>query len=454
MSESSNGKTKFACNCDPDHRSACWPETFPQPYRDTGYCVMHFPGTEKSDEFNFAFAAKLEDGDYDFRGVWFPDELKLSEHSFEKNAVFESATFKALANFSRANFGLRADFTKAVFEEQAQFNSANYTARANFDDVAFKGNANFDRATFRARVGFNSARFEKRASFKSATFHDRTNFGRASFRGGVNFRLSNFKNYVRFEGAKAKDVFLDGSWLDLREIKIDAPELVSFHTLRLRPYWFVEANPSKFDFIRVDWGDTTVGKEIQGLRKFRSIRERNHLLAIAFWYLAVNAEENHRYEEASNFRYMAMNARRESWREGVTCLARLFLSLKRNRKIREKRLAEFKLFCRSFWKDLSPLLWLYWAVSGYGEKVLRALVVLVGILVLFAGLYAVTARDETTSRSRLWRAFSDSARVMTLQKPDPPPPTTAVQVLVTIETILGPVQAALLALAIRRRFMR
>ena len=52
------------------------------------------------------------------------------------------------------------------------------------------------------------------------------------------------------------------------------------------------------------------------------------------------------------------------------------------------------------------------------------------------------------------RAFTYSAAVMTLQRPEPRPATTAAQRVVLLETILGPVQAALLALAIRRKFMR
>jgi uncharacterized protein (DUF433 family) len=42
---------------------------------------------------------------------------------------------------------------------------------------------------------------------------------------------------------------------------------------------------------------------------------------------------------------------------------------------------------------------------------------------------------------------------MTFQKPEPRPATPAAQTVVLLETILGPVQAALLALAIRRKFM-
>ena len=54
----------------------------------------------------------------------------------------------------------------------------------------------------------------------------------------------------------------------------------------------------------------------------------------------------------------------------------------------------------------------------------------------------------------LKRALTYSLGVMSLQKPEPKPATGTAQTLVTLETILGPLQAALLALAIRRKFMR
>ena len=52
------------------------------------------------------------------------------------------------------------------------------------------------------------------------------------------------------------------------------------------------------------------------------------------------------------------------------------------------------------------------------------------------------------------RAFTYSLAVMSLQRPEPKPLTGTAQTLVLLETIFGPLQAALLALAIRRKFMR
>ena len=68
---------------------------------------------------------------------------------------------------------------------------------------------------------------------------------------------------------------------------------------------------------------------------------------------------------------------------------------------------------------------------------------------------AIAKRDEVGTPLRpLAQSLSYSASVMILQKPDLRPATIAAHTLVIVETILGPLQAALLALAIRRKFMR
>jgi len=66
----------------------------------------------------------------------------------------------------------------------------------------------------------------------------------------------------------------------------------------------------------------------------------------------------------------------------------------------------------------------------------------------------VIKQDERGTPLKFRRALIYSAGVMTLQKPEPKPATTTAQAVVLLETVLGPVQAALLALAIRRKFMR
>src|SRR5205085_5399990 len=140
-------------------------------------------------------------------------------------------------------------------------------------------------------------------------------------------------------------------------------------------------------------------KEIKSLEKpFVLSAHKHRLLEIACRNLAVNAEENNRYEEASRFRYMAMEARRlEKWRGFA------------------------------FW----TLGWWYWLASGYGERVWLAFAWLIGIWLLSAMFYVGLGFPNRELSS----ALLYSAGVMTLKKPEPRPATNAAQSLVMLETI-------------------
>jgi hypothetical protein len=233
-------------------------------------------------------------------------------------------------------------------------------------------------------------------------------------------------------------VFAKEATLDLQFARIKNPEHVSFHTLALRPCWFVNVDARRFNLTNVDWDWRSITDETGSLQS-KGNTSPHRLLAIACRHLAVNAEDSQRYGEASKFRYMAMDAKRRTEAQGF-----------------------------AFWK----LSWWYWLASGYGERAPQALLVLLGILLLSALVYnrvgfarweprmaseseiATSKRDQVGTPLPLPRALAYSAAVMTFQKPEPRPATTAAQTVVLLETIFGPVQAALLALAIRRKFMR
>lgn len=452
-------------------RYACAGEPFYRELEDKRYCVLHFPGKEKSADFERALQRRLENGAFNFSGVWFPDEVSFYELDFETVADFRCATFSAGANFMRATFSAGADFRWVTFSAAADFSSATFStvtfffaatfsAEAEFESATFSALADFTEATFKSRADFRSANFNATADFGSATFSAAADFSlatfsaegdfnratfsadgdfsRATFRATAKFRSAIFADRLRFVGDEYFQIFTGASELDLQFARIVKPERVSFHTLSLCPHWFVNIDARRFDFTNVDWKRLSLNEEISGLANY-IIPSPHRLLAIARRNLAVNAEENHRYEEASKFRYMAMEARRlESWRGFAP------------------------------WR----LSWWYWLASGYGERVWQAFFVLLGILLLSALLYnhvgfarweakvasesdvAVAKRDDVGAPLKFSRALTYSAGVMILQKPEPRPATTAAQTVVLLETILGPVQAALLALAIRRKFMR
>jgi hypothetical protein len=444
-------------------RSACFGVPF---YEDEGkrYCVLHFPGKEKGIVFKNILQRKRDKGDCNFRGAWFPDDVTSPEFDLSAGADFRCATFSADASFNSATFGAYADFRSAtfsadvsfrsaIFSADASFRSATFRAYASFRSAAFGANASFSLATFNHAASFSYATFNADADFLSATFSAHAAFRSAAFRADASFlsvtfgadasfSSALFAGHVTFAGDKERLVFGDTSSLDLQFARIEKPDHVSFQTLRLRPHWFVNTDPRNFDFTNVDWdwhSLRAVIREAFERLENKHVASPHRMFAIACGHLAVNAEDHNRYEEASKFRYIAMDARRlESWR------------------------------------GLAPwrLSWWYWAASGYGERVLKAFLILFGIWFVAGLLYtqvgfslwdpkpaseadAVSAkRDDTGAPLKFSRALTYSAGVMTLQKPDPRPATTAAQFVVLLETILGPVQAALLALAIRRKFMR
>ena len=140
-SSPSEPESVFACDCEEWMRSACAAEAFYKEHKSKRYCVLHFPGKAKSAEFKKAFEKKLESKDFNFRGVWFPDELSFRDFDFTAEADFRSSTFNAEADFHFATFSAAADFHFATFSAAADFSSATFSAKAYFDYATFSAEA-------------------------------------------------------------------------------------------------------------------------------------------------------------------------------------------------------------------------------------------------------------------------------------------------------------------------
>lgn len=403
MERKSQSTAKFRCSSGKSW-NVCEGEPFFGEHMGKTYCVLHFPGADKARAFDASFMRLYSRRKWNFAGIWFPHEMHLSI---------------------------------AIVDADADFSAATFNGPVDFRTTQFKGNADFKGATFNARADFGGTIFESAASFQRAIFNAEAEFYWTNFHDKASFREARFKSHVWFTGGHGDRGFLNKARLDLSYARIERPEQVSFHTLTLNPNWFVNVDPRKFEFTNVKWNWPPIEEEVRSLAS-HNIFLGGQLLAIACRNLADNAETNYRYEEASRFRYRAMDVARRKHARGF-----------------------------GFWR----MSWWYWLASGYGERTLRAFIVLIGILLIFAMLFTrvgftrwkeikvssndvIANGDEVGMPLSLPHALTYSAGVMTLQKPDPRPVTMAAQTMVLLETILGPVQAALLALAIRRKFMR
>src|SRR5438034_4882741 len=149
----------FVRGCEAQMRTACAGEPFYKTHEGKHYCVLHFPAKEKSADFEKALQKKLENGDFDFRGVWFPDEVSFTRFDFGAAASFNGATFSAAANFNGATFSVGVYFSSATFRGRASFLSATFSADADFSSATFNADTDFSSATFNAKADFRSGTF-------------------------------------------------------------------------------------------------------------------------------------------------------------------------------------------------------------------------------------------------------------------------------------------------------
>ena len=325
-----SARLAFVCECDPEARSACEGEPVYHELDGKQYCVLHYPADKDNAVFQAAVDRKLSNREYNFRGVWFPAEIR----------------------FSKAEFGTNVDFVDAVFNGTVGFRKANFAKPAYFNRATFNGEVNFSQVRFREGVNFSDATFHRQVSFYYAHFNAEVDFTGTAFGDLANFYGATFGDHVRFAGGERLARI---NSLDLQFARIEKPDRLYFHSLTARPSWFVNVDVRRFDFINVNWDWRTIEEEVASLRA-RDITAEHRMLAIAYRRLAYNAEENHRYEEASTFRYRATESARLQRDNPDQC---------------DKRI------------EIRALSWFYWLVSGYGERVWQALVVLLGILVLF-----------------------------------------------------------------------
>lgn len=479
------------------------------------YCLFHLPTKEKDiAKFEEVFQSRLDsvkkqlgkieklpenerqdaknELTYDFRYIWFPSKVNFEKFNFKVAVDFKWSIFSSEVDFRSATFERDADFSYMTFELGVGFRLATFSSRAFFYKTTFLGGASFKRASFNGLVEFNEATFEADTAFNSAIFLAGTEFKQTKFFNLVSFDSASFletsqvffqqtefyktvtfdqaifSGYISFEGSETNRLFIsENALLDLQNARIEKPDKITFHSVRLQPNWFINVDSRKFVFTNCYWkkADGTridTKSELQTLIE-RGISSNYSLLSRTCFQLSDNYEENKSFFKASLFRRMAFESetfgrkvRRKDWlrdfrkvfSDETECKEIFSATVERAKRLR----VLLKFEPRPF--DLVHSLY-YW-LSGYGENWFRAFCWLLFIWLFFAILYYLfgTFGDEGRAIMEFGRSLGYSILVMTLQRPEPRPYGWITMILYGFETILAPLQAALLALAIRRKFMR
>ena len=477
------------------------------------YCVLHYPVMDKEAAFEKVFRARITTHEYCFYGTWFPGSINLSNHSFgdwadfawttfDGNVTFESSRFRGNAQFLCSTFTKKVSFSGAVFSADKRhglptnFYSAAFEDEADFSSVRFESKVEFSRARFcwrldpskrfaptssfafahfaeeaifenvsfgdktsleyPASITFQKSTFEKLANFRESEFFLHGHFGQVTFKKTVDFRdtyvpasigfyEASFESFARFSGRNKKRDSWAKKGLNFNSVYIEAPEKISFQSLALDPESFINTDVRRFDFTDIDWRiknfafDWSRSKHVLFWKeRAKEARSNYELVEVAYRRVAANAEDSNQYRYASKLRYAAFEIQRLN---------------------------------RWYGRLPFTLLWWYKWTSRYGESWSFSTVMLA--LILAASAYGYTKLPfyvcpsdkpvNQTSTAGLctirtletYEATRQSVATATFQTVDYRKPVTGNgEMLVLGEKILAPIQAALLALAIRRKVMR
>ncbi|HQU81713.1 MAG TPA: pentapeptide repeat-containing protein [Pyrinomonadaceae bacterium] len=322
----------------------------------------------------------------------------------------------------------KTDFRGVVFPISLRF-YGELPDKINFSYSVFQREIRFHEAKIN-RLDFYKARFEKNSEFiiEYSECKENIQLDKAVLDGKV--FINGFLNHDFFE----KPIRA----LSMTDVRIEKPQNINFKSIRLRPHYFVGVDASKFILHDCVWNETTIDEELKCCSHKDLAQTANQI--------AINYEENRHFEESSFFRSLAMETKRIE-KKGLKRIFNLYSFYKLTSSYGENwRRAALFLFLVLFFFGF------YYATPcakfEYGEKPPKKVESFVQQVCNLA-----TMKGNAGGLNGCDSAFYSLA-VSALQKPEPKPADALTKFFVILQTIFAPLQAALLALAIRRKFMR
>jgi uncharacterized protein YjbI with pentapeptide repeats len=283
---------------------------------------------------------------------------------FNGMARFGDAEFDGLTSFVSARFLGDADFT-AQFRWNALFSFSKFKAGALFAGAKFWGKTYFNNAEFGRDgrwVSFSHAEFRKDVVFQSAVFSDDVDFYKAVFGGAAWFDGAVFQRYARFTSATfaGPASFFGGSEVASLQFGSCSWEEATFGS-----------SASFENRLFTAYGDFRVKKFAQAPR-FHGCTFHEAMV-----FPTEAAFEDRSSEGAAQaYRTLRLGMEKLSARHE----AGMFYALEQ---------ASLRSSLGHMKRHERWLSWLYETCSDYGRNGARPIVVLIGVAVLFALVYAV-----------------------------------------------------------------
>jgi len=448
-------------------------------YDGKEYCIFHAPKGREGisidiEKFNELVFKRIEEAKKsgqkcDLSGTLFEGPISFSQYNKENPLPFikfQDVTFISDADFRHVSFNEEANFDRVCFKESMSFWQVDFRGRVSFSEATFFKNASWSGTKFAQEATFQLANFIEGAYFSDTTFNKSVNFRHSkfqgemvlggTFKGTVDFRQVLFGDNTEFRGTFSKEVSFWWSTFkaeaDFRKIifhkmtdfsRCSIEKTLLFVEVDLSYCSFLDCSIHNCQFIRCKWPRIRGRRALYDEKKKAPYEKVEELYRQLKW----KYKEGHNEQEASTWHY----SEKEMFRK------------------------------KKWWRRFNPFSFsnLYWLSSGYGERPVRAGLIL---LLLFVSLVLITSSLGLVSSSgkpvygvTTFKGFSDtfgSKFLPELEKtgllifntiqyalffktPYFKPQTLSGDIILTIFTkLLMPIQAALFIFALRNRFRR
>ncbi|NDV28044.1 pentapeptide repeat-containing protein [Desulfovibrio sp. JC010] len=327
-----------------------------------------------------------------FLGMTYFDDARVSKHIDFTGSKFYSEVF-----FRRTEFLAPVLFFSTVFNNEVHFQSTEFHDEIKMSSVCFNGDIKFAEVDFYNQVSFIDTLFNNDVSFNKVKFRDIVNFEKAKFIGSLNLILSHFRSasyfynmyfckeadfssnifnhlaifhQVEFQGETFFNHVLFREWAYFQKSTFKEPttfagaiskETILFEASDITNLSLTETNIESFKFINCNWDNAI--KE-----KYAPIYDERHSVPTS------EVEEIYR-----RLKKISINCS-----DQVQTSAWHYREKRCQQKIRNENL----LTTPSNWFKAAYLN-LYFLSSGFGEKPLRAFLILCSLFTAPLALLAI-----------------------------------------------------------------
>jgi hypothetical protein len=452
-----------------------------------------------------------------FRETQFGGRAGFADAQFSRNAAFAEAQFSRSAWFRKTQFTGRAWFSNAQFSGAAQFSEAQFSSEAWFSEAQFRREARFGRARFSGDTQFGEARFSGDAWFPETQFAQARVFGPVLAFSALILDHATFEQDITIDiiGAELSCVgtrFAKAATLQLRraQVVLDAAVFTEPSTVAFAPELpRRHGQPRLLSLRGVDVATLTLRElnlaaclfhgahhldqlRIEGARPFADTPGAWRL-QLGRWRVPIWRRWSRRQTLAEEHRWRAELSRsrparwswidRPTWHASTTQTPRWVVERtgQQVQQLGPDRLAVLYRALRKAQEDskYEPLVadfyygememrrqdpntpwpewiivWLYWLVSGYGQRGLRALASLAVVVLGLATLLHLVGYATHPSPASAWGSLLYAASSTLWIGDDEVRLTGWGKLLLIALRLAGPVLLGLALLSIRNRVKR